>query len=91
MISMARNIDWEAIANKSNLTIEEAAEYFGIGRARIQAIIDNERNLDFVIHVGVSKTILHKARMEKWILNHRDLSQYEPKKYGKQLSCEKEL
>ena len=48
------------IAQKSYLTIEEAAAYFGIGRNKLRALTDDE-NCPYVLWVGAKRLI--KRRM----------------------------
>lgn len=47
---------WE----KSNLTVEEAAAYSGIGMHKIRALSDS-RDCDFVLWVGSKRMIKRKA------------------------------
>ncbi len=48
------------ISQKSCLTIEEAAAYFGIGRNKLRDLTDNE-NCPFVLWIGTKRLI--KRRM----------------------------
>ena len=52
---------WE----KSNLTLEEAAAYFGIGICKLREIT-NEPNCNFVLFVG-SKRLIKRVPCEKWL------------------------
>lgn len=52
---------WE----KSNLTVEEAAAYFGIGENRIRKLASNP-NCSFVLWVG-SKCLIKKACFEEFL------------------------
>ena len=52
---------WE----KSNLTLEEAAAYSGIGINKLREIT-NERNCNFVLFVG-SKRLIKRRRFDAYI------------------------
>lgn len=53
------------IAEKYNLTLEEAALYFGIGINRIRDL-SNEPGCDFVLRVG-TKRLIKKKKMERFL------------------------
>ena len=52
---------WE----KANLTIEEAAAYFGIGENKLRTMTDGE-NCPFVLWVG-SKRLIKRRKFEKFL------------------------
>ena len=52
---------WE----KSNLTLKEAAEYFGIGINRLKEIT-NDDNCEFILWVG-SRRMIKRKIFEKYI------------------------
>lgn len=52
---------WE----KSNLTLEEAAAYFGIGTAKLRQLTDEE-NCNFVLFNG-SKRLIKRKPLEKYL------------------------
>lgn len=52
---------WE----KANLTIDEAAAYFGIGRNLLREL-SNDVGCNFVLHVGTKRLIKRKA-FEKYL------------------------
>jgi len=54
---------WE----KANLTIEEAAAYFGIGMNKLRELTENERCL-FVLYVG-SKRLIKRRVFEQYLEN----------------------
>ena len=54
---------WE----KENLTIEEAAAYFGVGQNRIRALTDS-RNCDFVLFVG-NRRLIKRKKFAKYLEN----------------------
>ena len=54
---------WE----KLNLTIEEAANYSGIGMHKIRELM-NEKDCDFVLRIGTKKTLIKRVKFEKYIL-----------------------
>lgn len=56
---------WE----KSNLTINEAAEYFNIGVCKLQEIA-KRGNCPFVLYVGKKKLIKRKA-FEEYLMNQK--------------------
>ena len=59
---MEKNVPiWE----KANLTIEEAAAYFGIGTNKLRAMTDRE-NCPFVLWVG-SKRLIKRRKFEKFL------------------------
>ena len=54
---------WE----KANLTIEEAAAYFGIGMNKLRELTENER-CPFVLYVG-SKRLIKRRVFEQYLEN----------------------
>lgn len=52
---------WE----KSNLTLEEAAAYSGVGINKLREISD-DRNCDFVLWVG-TKRLLKRKRLDEYL------------------------
>lgn len=56
---------WE----KMNLTIEEAAAYSGIGIHKIRELI-KEPNCNFVLSVGIKKTLIKRKEFEKYLSVH---------------------
>ena len=54
---------WE----KSNLTLEEAAAYSGIGINKLRLITDNE-NCNFVLWVG-SKRLIKRKKLDEYTEN----------------------
>ena len=52
---------WE----KSNLTLEEAAAYFGIGVCKLREI-SNEDNCPFVLWVG-SKRLIKRRQLDEYL------------------------
>ena len=53
------------IWQKSNLTVEEAAAYSGIGRNKIRELTDDE-NCPFVLWVG-SKRLIKRIKFDEYI------------------------
>lgn len=56
---------WE----KLNITVEEAAAYFGIGMNKIRELM-NEIDCNFVLKVGCKKSLIKRAKFEQYILTH---------------------
>lgn len=54
------------------MSIEEAAEYSMIGEQRLRKIIESDRSLDWVLHVG-SRTRIKRTQFEKWVLQQNNL------------------
>ncbi|MEE1086576.1 MAG: excisionase [Schaedlerella sp.] len=52
---------------KITLSIEEAAEYSGIGRDRLRSLTEDE-NCDFVVWVG-KKRIIKREKFEAYLIN----------------------
>lgn len=52
---------WE----KANLTLEEAAEYFGIGINRLR-VLTNQKNCNYVLFVG-TKRLIKRKQFEKYL------------------------
>ena len=52
------------------LSIDEAAEYSGIGQNRLRQIIDENPDLDFIIRRGEKKKqkLIHRKKFENWIM-----------------------
>ena len=53
------------IWNKANLTIEEAAAYFGIGMNKFRELTEDE-NCKFVFYIG-SKRLIKQQMFEKYL------------------------
>ena len=53
------------IWKKSNLTIEEAAAYSGIGQSKLRQMTDNE-NCSFVLWVG-SKRMIKRRKLDAFL------------------------
>lgn len=56
------------IWHKYLLTIEEAAEYFGIGEKRLRSIVNENIGEDFVVEIGSQKRI--KRQLFEQYLNY---------------------
>lgn len=56
------NID---IDKKAYLTIDEASEYFNIGKNKLRAISDDE-HCEFVLWVG-AKRLINRKKLEKYL------------------------
>ena len=54
------------------ISIEEAAEYSMIGEQRLRKIIEDDRSLEWVLHVG-ARTRVKRPQFEKWILQQNNL------------------
>ena len=50
---------------KANLTIEEAAAYFGIGMNKLRELTEDE-NCKFVLYIG-SKRLIKRQMFEKYL------------------------
>lgn len=50
------------------LTVEEAAEYSLVGEQRLRKLIEENKNLDWVLHVG-GWTRIKRPQFENWVLN----------------------
>ena len=53
------------IWNKANLTIEEAAAYFGIGMNKLRELTE-DGNCKFVLYIG-SKRLIKRQMFEKYL------------------------
>ena len=53
------------IWQKANLTIEEAAAYFGIGMNKLRELTEDE-NCKFVLYIG-SKRLIKRQMFEKYL------------------------
>lgn len=54
-----------SICEKSNLTLEEAAAYFGIGVNKLRSLTNDER-CPFVLWVG-SKRLIKRRKLEEYL------------------------
>lgn len=63
------NMNYVPIWEKLNITIEEAANYSGIGIHKIRELM-KEKDCDFVLKIGTKKNLIKRARFEKYILAH---------------------
>jgi len=64
VIKMAKKIEvpvWE----RFTITIEEAAQYFGIGTSKLREL-SNEDNCPFVLWVG-SKRLIKRKKLEEYL------------------------
>ena len=52
--------------NKYLLSVEEAAQYFGIGEKRLREYISRHHNADFIVLNG-TKTLIKKKMFERYI------------------------
>ena len=59
LMTALRNGDFVPLWQKSNLTLDEAAVYSGIGKNRIRQLSDDE-NCEFVLWVGTKRLIKRK-------------------------------
>lgn len=59
------NKDSVPIWEKSNLTLQEAAEYSGIGINKLRSMT-NDRHCDFVLWVG-SKRLIKRKLLDRYI------------------------
>lgn len=52
------------------LSIDEAAEYSGIGSDRLRQIMDENPDLDFIIWRGEKKKqkLIHRKKFESWVM-----------------------
>ena len=52
------------------LSIDEAAEYSGIGSDRLRQIIEENPDLDFIIWRGEKKKqkLIHRKKFESWVM-----------------------
>jgi excisionase family DNA binding protein len=51
---------------KYTLSIEEAAQYFGIGQKTLRRFIDEHKDADFLIRNG-SQTLIKRVVFEKYV------------------------
>ena len=54
------------IWKKYALTVQEAAEYFGVGEKRIRIITHNNRNANYLLWNG-SKVLIKRVRFEEYL------------------------
>lgn len=59
-------------SQKLCLTIEETAEYSGVGENRLRKLIDEDKTLDWVLYVG-SWVRVKRPQFEEWISNQNYL------------------
>ena len=61
-----KNLKYDVpICKKANLTIEEAAAYFGIGMNKLRELTEDE-NCKFVLYIG-SKRLIKRQMFEKYL------------------------
>ena len=58
-----------ALQDKLNISISEAAVYYGIGIHRIRAMLQ-EPDCDFVLCVGAKKKLIKRSKFEKYLSEH---------------------
>lgn len=54
------------------ISIEEAAEYSMIGEQRLRRIIEDDRSIEWVLHVG-NRTRIKRPQFESWVLKQYNL------------------
>lgn len=54
------------IADRYNLTITEASEYFRIGENKIREIVATNPDADFILHIG-TRVLIKRKRFEDYI------------------------
>lgn len=54
------------------ISIEEAAEYSMIGEHRLRRIIEDDRSIEWVLHVG-NRTRIKRPQFESWVLKQYNL------------------
>lgn len=54
------------------ISIEEAAEYSMIGEQRLRKIIEDDRSIEWVLHVG-NRTRIKRPQFESWVLKQYNL------------------
>jgi hypothetical protein len=54
------------------LSIEEAAQYSMLGENRIRKLIEDDKSLDWVLHVG-SWIRIKRPQFETWVLKQNNL------------------
>lgn len=65
LVAALKGDDFVPLWQKSNLTLEEAAKYSGIGRNKLRMISDDE-NCKFVLWVG-SKRLIKRKQFDEFI------------------------
>ena len=54
------------IQYKYSLTIDEAAEYFGIGQKKLRQLISENQGADFLLEIG-SKSQIKRKKFEEFL------------------------
>lgn len=70
---MYKSIEPLGIDRKYNLTLNEAAEYFGIGINTLRELTNREGK-KFAIRVGDKKTLIVRHKFEEFCDTHYDLT-----------------
>lgn len=60
------------VNQKLCLSIEEAAQYSMLGENRIRKLIEEDKTLDWVLHVG-SWVRVKRPQFEAWVLRQNNL------------------
>lgn len=66
---LANSMNYIPVWEKLNITIEEAANYSGIGIQKIRELM-KEKDCDFVLKIGSKKNLIKRAKFEKYIMSH---------------------
>ncbi len=67
--ALASSMNYIPVWEKLNITIEEAANYSGIGIHKIRELM-KEKDCDFVLKIGNKKNLIKRVKFEKYILAH---------------------
>ena len=68
-MSKPKEVPFVEIQDRFLLTFHEASAYFGIGLNRLREIC-KEPGCDFTIQTGERKTMIIRAKMEQYMLEH---------------------
>ncbi len=71
-ITTNSNSPYVPVWEKYALTVEEAAEYFGIGKGRIRTLAANNPDSDFLLHIG-SHIKIKRKEFEQFMKNIHEL------------------
>ncbi|MGF0018215.1 excisionase [Sporofaciens sp. SGI.106] len=55
-------------SEKYTLSIEQAADYFGIGQKKLRQIVDDHKDADFILRNG-AKVLIKRKKFEEFIDN----------------------
>ena len=69
---MKKNYDFTELSNKFNLSMDEAMAYFRIGERRLRAMMDDNPDAEWILHVG-NRRYIKRPMFESYLRTARQI------------------